>query len=143
MMMLQQRLFLGLSALLLAGFLAVTAAAPALATEQNTPKTKTYMIMYEQESCTYCEIWNEQIGKLYGKTNIGKAVPLRRVDIHKTIPADIKHIRKEYFTPSFVVVHENKEIGRIRGYPSEDFFWGLLEQIVKKIPGQAILQNKS
>jgi hypothetical protein len=30
---------------------------------------------------------------------------------------------------------EGREIGRIRGYPGEDFFWGLLGDLIGRIPG--------
>jgi hypothetical protein len=31
-------------------------------------------------------------------------------------------------------VENGKEVGRIRGYPGEDFFWGLLQLLLKKLP---------
>ena len=34
------------------------------------------------------------------------------------------------FTPTFVLVDDGREIGRIEGYPGEDFFWGLLERLL-------------
>jgi hypothetical protein len=27
------------------------------------------------------------------------------------------------------------EVGRIRGYPGEDFFWGMLDQLINKLSG--------
>jgi hypothetical protein len=52
-------------------------------------------------------------------------------------------------TPQFVLVANGREIGRIRGYPGEDHFWGLLGVLIKKLdsPGtggeQELLQEKS
>jgi hypothetical protein len=40
------------------------------------------------------------------------------------------------FTPTFVLVDEGREIGRIEGYPGEDFFWGLLERLLQTPPAQ-------
>ncbi len=34
------------------------------------------------------------------------------------------------FTPTFVLFDDGREIGRIEGYPGEDFFWGLLQNLV-------------
>ena len=92
------------------------------------------LLMFEQDYCEWCDRWNEEIGVVYHKTEEGKAAPLRRVDIHSEPPADIRHIRMERFTPTFVLIENGKEVGRIRGYPGEDFFWGLLGQMLKKIP---------
>lgn len=90
--------------------------------------------MLEQEHCEWCEQWNNDIGVVYAKTSEGKRAPLRRVDIHSAVPDDIKHIKMGRFTPTFVLVDRGKEVGRIRGYPGEDFFWGLLGQMLKKLP---------
>ena len=92
------------------------------------------LIMFEQDYCEWCERWNEEIGVIYPKTEEGKRATLRRVDIHSAVPEDISHIKVERFTPTFVLIDEGKEIGRIRGYPGEDFFWGLLGQMMKKLP---------
>ncbi len=90
--------------------------------------------MLEQEGCHYCERWDEEIGILYHKTDEGKAAPLRRVDIHDPLPADLANLNTGNYTPTFVLIDKGNEIGRIRGYPGEDFFWGLLSQIMKKLP---------
>ena len=40
--------------------------------------------------------------------------------------------RDVIFTPTFVLMENNKELGRLEGYSSEDFFWELLEMILEK-----------
>ena len=90
------------------------------------------LIMFEQRGCEWCERWNAEIGPIYPKTEEGRLAPLRRVDIHEKMPEDLSWMRPEVFTPSFALVHEGREYGRIRGYPGEDFFWGLLAQMVEK-----------
>lgn len=91
------------------------------------------LIMVEQDACEWCEVWNEEIGGVYHKTTEGKAAPLRRVDIHDEMPDDLQFITGLVYTPTFVLVDKGKEIGRIRGYPGEDFFWGLLQQLIGKL----------
>lgn len=39
----------------------------------------------------------------------------------------------ERLPPLFVLVNSGREIGRIRGYPGEDNFWGLLGVLIKKL----------
>jgi hypothetical protein len=41
------------------------------------------------------------------------------------------------YTPTFVLVDRGREIGRIVGYPGEDFFWELLAGLIKKLPSNA------
>lgn len=98
--------------------------------------SRTELIMFEQENCEWCEVWFEEIGPIYPKTTEGKRAPIRRVDIHDPMPDDLEHIDSSRFTPTFVLIHDGQEVGRIRGYPGEDFFWGLLDQMMRKLPPQ-------
>jgi hypothetical protein len=59
--------------------------------------------------------------------------PLRRVNTTRTAPSDLTFIEVEWLTPLFVLVDYGREIGRIRGYPGEDHFWGLLGVLIKKL----------
>lgn len=91
------------------------------------------LIMLEQDGCHWCQVWNEEIGVAYPKTDEGKLAPLRRVNIHKDLPEDLKTLAKSPFTPTFVVWHEGREIDRLRGYPGAHFFWPMLQEMLKKI----------
>jgi len=99
-----------------------------------SPAKSAELIMLEQQGCHWCEQWNEEVGVIYFKTAEGQRAPLRRVDIHDGIPDDLKHIHTGRFTPTFVLIESGVEVGRIRGYPGESFFWGLLNQMLKKLP---------
>ncbi len=90
------------------------------------------LVMYEQEYCEWCEKWDEEVGVVYSKTKEGKMAPLRKVDIFEAIPEDLKKIRTPRFTPTFVLLDNGKEVGRIRGYPGENFFWGMLGELIKR-----------
>lgn len=89
--------------------------------------------MFEQKRCDWCREWHQVIGPIYPKTPEGEIAPLRRVDIHKPLPDDLAGINPGRFTPTFVLVRDGKEMGRIRGYPGEDFFWGLLTRMIAKM----------
>lgn len=99
------------------------------------------LIMLEQKYCAWCERWKKEIGPIYPKTAESKIAPLRMIDIHKPLPDDLKDLSKGRFTPTFVLMHDGKEIGRMRGYTSEDFFWGLLGEMLKKLPAEARTQS--
>ena len=97
------------------------------------------LIMLEEHGCPWCERWNEEVGVVYHKTPEGKRAPLRRIDIHDPLPVDLRFLVKGGYTPTFVLVDNGREIGRIRGYPGEDFFWGLLGQMLKRLPKPKLL----
>lgn len=92
--------------------------------------------MAEEEGCVWCEAWNETIAPIYPKTTEGKRAPLRRVDIHDDLPADLDFDPPIYFTPTFILMEDGQEVGRIEGYPGEDFFWGLLGLLIDQLPNE-------
>ncbi|WP_244176690.1 hypothetical protein [Thioclava sediminum] len=91
------------------------------------------LLMVEQVGCIYCRMWNNDLAPIYPKTPEGKTAPLQRVDLHKPFPEDITITGgKPLFTPTFILLQDGVEVARIEGYASEDFFWGLLDQALKK-----------
>ncbi|MGR3504473.1 MAG: thioredoxin family protein [Paracoccaceae bacterium] len=107
------------------GLIAVTwfAALPLAAAE---------LVMVDRAGCPYCIAWKEQIGPAYPNTDLGAYAPLRIVDIRDGAPAGMTFARPALFTPTFILIEDGQELGRIEGYPGEDFFWGLLEKLLKE-----------
>lgn len=91
------------------------------------------LIMIEQEGCVYCEKFNREIAVAYPKTAEGKRAPLRRLDLHKPWPASLSSIAVERLTPTFILVDKQREIARLRGYPGDEHFWVLLNEMLQKL----------
>ncbi len=106
-------------------------AATLLASAVASPLWAAELFMVETPGCHYCIQWKEEIGPIYPKTAAGKFAPLQQIDIDDPLPDGLSFARKVVYTPTFVLVEEGQEIGRIEGYPGEDFFWGLLEMMLK------------
>ena len=87
------------------------------------------LVMVEEPGCIWCARWNQEIGPIYPLTEEGETAPLRRIDIWDETPPDLHLATAPYFTPTFILVRDGIEVGRIEGYPGEDFFWGLLGQL--------------
>lgn len=96
--------------------------------------TATELIMFRQDLCEWCEVWDEEVGIVYAKTREGQVAPLRNVDIHEERPRDLTGLKPVVYTPTFVLLNNGVEVGRIYGYPGENHFWGLLNQILEKLP---------
>jgi hypothetical protein len=88
----------------------------------------TYLLMAEEDGCFWCKRWNTEIGHIYPKTKEGKTAPLKRYDVHRDKPK-AKLAQRVSFVPTFILVHNGAEVGRIEGYPGEDFFWGVLNEM--------------
>jgi hypothetical protein len=91
------------------------------------------LVMFERAGCAWCEAFDREIAPIYGKTAEGRRAPLRRVNIERKLPQDLAFLDVERLTPVFVLVDRGREIGRIRGYPGDDHFWGLLDVLMKRL----------
>ena len=91
------------------------------------------LVMFEQKGCVWCQKFDREIAPAYDKTSEGKRAPLHRVDIAQPVPVDLSFIKRERFTPVFVLIGDGREIGRIRGYPGDAFFYGLLANLLAQM----------
>ena len=89
------------------------------------------LVMFEEPGCSWCRRWHVEIGPVYPLTAEGKAAPLRRAHIRDQAVAGVRLERPVTVTPTFVLVDEGREVGRIIGYAGEDFFYGLLAGLLK------------
>lgn len=93
------------------------------------------LVMFERQGCSWCVVWHKEIGVGYAKSPEGKRAPLRRVDTRAPRPADLAHI-KVSGTPTFVLMDEGREIGRIDGYVPPMFFWAELGELIAQLPAR-------
>lgn len=88
------------------------------------------LLMFEQPGCIYCAKWDADVSPEYPLTDEGRAAPLERVGLRDPLAEGITLRSPPLFTPTFVLLRDGVEVGRIEGYPGEDFFWGLLGQLI-------------
>jgi thioredoxin-related protein len=92
------------------------------------------LIMFRRIGCPWCAAWDREIGPIYAKTDLGRRIAVRLIDLDQRASMKFKLASPVRFTPTFVLLDEDREIGRIEGYPGEDFFWGQLERLVPSPP---------
>lgn len=85
------------------------------------------LIMVEDRGCMYCIKWNKEVGKGYGRTAEGRTAPLRRVGRDARV---LDGFAPVIYTPTFILVREGREVGRITGYPGQFYFWEELSQMM-------------
>jgi hypothetical protein len=91
--------------------------------------------MFERAGCVWCRKWDAELAPIYPKTPEGQRAPLRRASLDQPLPPDLHLSPPVFYSPTFVLMHEGREIGRITGYQSEDAFWGLLGAMLEKTEG--------
>jgi hypothetical protein len=94
------------------------------------------LVMFRRDGCPWCAKWDREIGPIYPKTEFGKRAPLRMINLDRHADAAIVH-RPIIYTPTFVLAENGKEIGRIEGYPGNDFFFARLEVLLAQAPQPA------
>ncbi|MEM6489214.1 MAG: hypothetical protein AAF677_13280 [Pseudomonadota bacterium] len=90
------------------------------------------LLMLDQAWCAWCERWDAEIAPAYPLTSEGRAAPLVRHDIWDPLPEGVRLARPARYTPTFVLLCGGRELGRIEGYPGDDFFWGLLSRLLQE-----------
>jgi hypothetical protein len=84
--------------------------------------------------CPYCRAFEAEVRPAYGKTPEGRRAPLRAVDLRGKDLEAFALRRPVRYTPTFVLVEGGVELGRIEGYPGDEFFWSRLEQLLETAP---------
>lgn len=113
--------------LLQAGWLAVV-----FATLPTGSVMAAELAMFERDGCIWCVRWHRDIGGIYDRTPEGLRAPLRRINVRDEPGFALE--QPVIFTPTFVLVENGREVGRITGYPGQDAFWGLLGKLLPPRP---------
>lgn len=94
-------------------------------------RADTVLLMLDRPHCAWCARWDAEVGPVYAKTAEGRAAPLLRQHVDAPLPEGITLARRAHYTPTFVLLRDGVEIGRIEGYPGENFFYGLLQKLLE------------
>lgn len=97
---------------------------------QGATAAELRLLMVEQPGCIYCAKWDADNAAKYPLTAEGKAAPLMRMQLRDPAPDGVTLQRPAAFTPTFILLADGSETGRIEGYPSEDFFWPMLATLI-------------
>jgi thioredoxin-related protein len=88
------------------------------------------LLFVERKGCPWCIRFEREITPIYAKTEVGGRAPLVKVDLDGGQPRNVSLESPVRFTPTFVLVRDGKEVGRITGYIDDATFWGLLEKML-------------
>lgn len=85
------------------------------------------LIMVDDPACHYCRKWNKEVGGGYARTAEGRAAPLMRVRRNSKALSNFSPV---VYTPTFILVRDGREVGRITGYPGQLYFWEELSALM-------------
>jgi thiol-disulfide isomerase/thioredoxin len=107
----------------------VFAAGPSAAQTAPAFAGRTVLIMVDAPDCIYCRRWERDVEEGYRNSAEGRFAPLEKRDRRH---ADLQGLQGLRYTPTFIVLVDGREVGRITGYPGADFFWGEITAILKR-----------
>jgi thioredoxin-related protein len=121
--------------------LAGLASLPTIAGTAAAPRGPVELLMFERQGCAWCIRWEREIAPVYTRTQEGRAAPLRRINVDNGAPSHAEVGSRlnatVLYTPTFVLVENGREIGRITGYAGPEQFWGLLGSLLAGRKGAA------
>lgn len=115
------------------GRLLAPALLPALLAAAPAP-AETRLAMVEQPGCAWCRAWDREVGPIYPRSPEGAAAPLMRLRLGEPLPEGISFDAPVRLTPTFVLLVDGAEAGRIEGYPGDEFFWSVLARLIEAAP---------
>lgn len=95
------------------------------------------LIMFDQPGCPWCAKWHAEIGaEGYTASPESKQATLKVYKFGEPMPDNIRALsRTIQGTPTFILLDEGNEVGRIVGYPGKEQFFGRLQLTLDKLSG--------
>lgn len=89
------------------------------------------LIMIEEPGCAFCLRWRKEVEPGYVRSEEGRIAPL--VHAMRDDPA-VSKLPRIVYTPTFVLMQDQREIGRIVGYAGPDLFWWQIKPLLDTLP---------
>ena len=109
----------------------LVAAALSLSTVSVAVADTFELLMFERAGCVYCARWDQEVGPAYPLTPQGKQAPLRKVSLDNGQPKELVLDMPVRYSPTFVLLKDGREAGRITGYMSDAMFWGIFAKMLE------------
>ncbi len=92
------------------------------------------LIVMEAPGCTYCDIFRRDVLPSYQASERAKDVPIRFLDINDASPEELGLNSPVDIVPTFVVLKDHKEVGRIPGYVGPEYFFHSINHLISSAP---------
>lgn len=89
------------------------------------------LLLVEKPGCVYCAAWDRYVAPGYAQSPEGRRAPLMRVHVDGPYPDGLVLGRRPFVTPTFILLVDSVESGRIEGYPGRDRFHPMLADLIK------------
>lgn len=88
------------------------------------------LVVMEAPGCVYCTLFRRDVLPSYSASQQAKDVPIRFVDLNDEAATALGLDGPIDVVPTFVVMKNNREVGRIPGYMGPEFFFHSINYII-------------
>lgn len=90
------------------------------------------LLVAHDTSCGDFARWQSEIGPGYAESKLGRGAPLLRVNMQGPWPNGLALASAPRQTPTFILIRDGQEIGRIEGYGEASRFWVQLNSLMNQ-----------
>lgn len=99
------------------------------------PKAGTFqLVVMEAPGCTYCGIFRRDVLPSYEASERAKELPVRFLDVNDQASSGLDLQTPVDIVPTFIVVKDKKEVGRIPGYVGRENFYHAINHLMSAAP---------
>ena len=98
------------------------------------PANSLELVVIEADGCIFCEIFRSDVLPSYEASEQGKQMPASFVDINDMEATHIEFKGAVDIVPTFIVVKNHREVGRISGYVGPENFFHSINYLLASAP---------
>lgn len=104
--------------------------------QQQAPITATpyELVVMEADGCIYCRLFRRDVLPAFETSQQGREMPVRFVDINDVEKSSLDLDAPVQIVPTFIVVRDKKEVGRIAGYMGPENFYHSINYLMSSAP---------
>ena len=96
------------------------------------------LLYFFDKHCGACQKFDKEVGYHYDKTSEGKLAPIKKVEYRVWREQEQKPYadvlsKRVVGTPTFIMVHNGKEIDRLTGYSNDELFWFAMQHMLNRV----------
>jgi thioredoxin-related protein len=92
------------------------------------------LVVMEAPGCTYCGIFRRDVLPSYEASERAKELPVRFLDVNDQAASGLDLQTPVDIVPTFIVVKDKKEVGRIPGYLGPENFYHAINHLMSATP---------
>jgi thioredoxin-related protein len=98
------------------------------------PADSLELVVIEADGCIFCEIFRSDVLPAYEASEQGKQMPVQFVDINDMDTTHLEFKGAVDIVPTFIVVKDRREVGRISGYVGPENFFHSINYLLASAP---------